>query len=75
MRRDCHFRTEMPKLRNEIDGAAYRIRTYDPRITKVILATRKCEETEGFRAYPAGQTLFTKWAPKLARVPGLAFAY
>ena len=28
-------------------GAAYRIRTYDPRITKEVVSTRKCEEICG----------------------------
>ena len=44
------FRKDTLKLAAEISGAAYRIRTYDPRITKVIVSVRKYEENHGFGA-------------------------
>ena len=36
---------EKLKLPAESGGAAYRIRTYDPRITKEVVSTQKYEET------------------------------
>ena len=60
------FRKEKLKLPAESGGAAYRIRTYDPRITKEVVSTQKYEENNRFGMYPAGQTRFTKWVPKLA---------
>ena len=38
------FRKDTLKLAAEISGAAYRIRTYDPRITKADIATGKALE-------------------------------
>ncbi len=62
----CRTRRQLPRARKsalqglEFNGVAYRIRTHDPRITKVIVSRRVCRNYHMVGTVLAGQIEFNK---------------